>query len=301
MLHDWDKLRIFHLTAKAGSLTKAGTLLGLSQSAVSRQIAELETQMGMTLFNRHARGLVLTEQGEILAATAREMFIRLKTTEMHLLENKEHPSGMLRVNTTNSLGALWLTPMLPEFYALYPDIQITLMLSDNNNDIAQREGDIAIGVLLPRRSDIIRKPLMSVELRAYAHQSYIDKRGSANSLADLAKHDLIAFPYEVPAPSTHLNWLLETGMRPNEVRSARLMVNSFHAVRASILAGLGIGSLPDYLVGPNSGELVQQLKGVPAPKTDIFMTYPSSFRNSGRVATFRDFLLRKIAESSINK
>ena len=109
---DWDKLRIFHAAAEAGSFTHAGEALSISQSAVSRHISALERDLNVPLFHRHARGLVLTEQGELLYRTAQEVFSKLATTQILLADSRGKPSGELKVTTTRALGTGWLTPRL---------------------------------------------------------------------------------------------------------------------------------------------------------------------------------------------
>src|SRR5204863_5423976 len=131
MSMDWDKLRVFHAVAEAGSFTHAGEALNLSQSAVSRQISALEESLSVPLFHRHARGLILTEQGELLYRTAREVFAKLSMTEAMLSESREHPRGPLKVTATVAFGSTWLTPRIREFLTIYPDIQLSLLLDDN--------------------------------------------------------------------------------------------------------------------------------------------------------------------------
>src|SRR5579885_1005961 len=124
---DWDKLRVFHAVAEAGSFTHAGDTLNLSQSAVSRQISALEEALQVPLFHRHARGLILTEQGEALYQTVREVFAKLAMTEALLTESKERPTGRLKVTTTVGFGSHWLAPRLHSFPEAYPEISIRLI------------------------------------------------------------------------------------------------------------------------------------------------------------------------------
>ncbi|MFN3077851.1 MAG: LysR family transcriptional regulator, partial [Alphaproteobacteria bacterium] len=123
---DWDKLRIFHAVAVAGSFTHAGEALALSQSAVSRQIGALEESLGVALFHRHARGLILTEQGELLYRTAHDVFAKLALAESRIAESKDRPEGPLAITATVAFGSLWLTPRIREFIELYPDISVSL-------------------------------------------------------------------------------------------------------------------------------------------------------------------------------
>ena len=146
---DWDKLRIFHAAAEAGSFTKAGGSIGLSQSAVSRQVGALEGELRVPLFHRHARGLILTEQGEMLYRTARDVIQRLEQTRLKLADSREKPNGELRVTANVGLGAHWLTPRLGEFLDLYPDIQVQLNLTDDELDLSMREADVAVRLRQP--------------------------------------------------------------------------------------------------------------------------------------------------------
>ena len=117
---DWDKLRIFHAAAEAGSFTHAAEILHLSQSAISRQVSALEAEVNTKLFHRHARGLILTEQGEMLYKTAHEVLMKLETVKTQLTETREKPSGKLRITTTVGLGQGWLTEKVHEFQATTP-------------------------------------------------------------------------------------------------------------------------------------------------------------------------------------
>ncbi|MEC9403592.1 MAG: LysR family transcriptional regulator, partial [Pseudomonadota bacterium] len=141
---DWDKLRIFHAAAQAGSFTHAGDTLHMSQSAVSRQVSALEHDLGVPLFHRHARGLLLTEQGELLYRTANDVLMKLEAVQSSLTDSKEKPSGALRVTTTVGLGSTWLTSRIRSFIDLYPDVDLHLIFDDDELDLGMREADVAI-------------------------------------------------------------------------------------------------------------------------------------------------------------
>ena len=112
---DWEKVKIFRYVAQSKSFTHAGEKLNLSQSAISRQIKKLEEELRVILFHRHARGLLLTEQGETLLQYANEMFDKMSTAENNISANKEKPRGELRVTTTIGFGSVWLTTHIGEF------------------------------------------------------------------------------------------------------------------------------------------------------------------------------------------
>ncbi|HMA14321.1 MAG TPA: LysR family transcriptional regulator, partial [Kiloniellaceae bacterium] len=156
---DWDKLRIFHAVAEAGSFTHAGELLNLSQSAVSRQISALEDSLKVPLFHRHARGLILTEQGELLYRTAHEVFGKLAMTEAQLTESKDRPKGPLKITTTVAFGSHWLSARMSEFIEIYPEIECHLLLLDREVDLSMREADVAIRFSPPRQADLVQRHL----------------------------------------------------------------------------------------------------------------------------------------------
>ena len=292
---DWDKLRVFHAVAEAGSFTHAGETLNLSQSAVSRQISALEESLHVPLFHRHARGLILTEQGELLYRTAREVFAKLSMTEAMLSESKEHPKGPLKVTATVAFGATWLTPRIREFLSIYPDVRLTLLLDDNELDLSMREADIAIRMVPPRQPDLIQRHLMTVRVHLYAHKSYLEKRPAPQTVEELDQHDLIAYPPDSKAPVPNINWLLTVGDPPAE-RSPILRVNSLNAIYRAVDSGLGIASVPDYMA-ENSPDLVRVLPDLAGPRIDAYFVYAEELRHSKRIAVFRDFLVKKVAET----
>ena len=291
---DWDKLRVFHAVAEAGSFTHAGETLNLSQSAVSRQISALEENLQVPLFHRHARGLILTEQGESLNRTVREVFAKLAMTEALLTESKEKPAGRIKVTTTVGFGSSWLAPRLQKFLEMYPDVTMSLLLDDTDLDLAMREADVAIRMHAPKQPDLVQRHLMQIHWVVVAHPDYLAHAGTPARPEDLDDHKLILFGDYRP-PVADINWLAEAGRRAGSPRRALLEVNSMHAMAMAIRSGLGIGVLPDWMTGELDG-LVRLLPEMKAPKVDVFFVYPEELRNSKRVAVFRDFLLARLQE-----
>jgi DNA-binding transcriptional LysR family regulator len=291
---DWDKLRVFHAVAEAGSFTHAGDTLNLSQSAVSRQISALEETLQVPLFHRHARGLILTEQGESLNRTVREVFAKLAMTEALLTESKERPAGRLKITTTVGFGAKWLAPRLKDFLDQYPDVQVQLLLDDSDLDLAMREADVAIRMHPPKQPDLVQRHLMAIEWQVCASPDYLKRFGTPVRAEDLDNHRLVLFgDYRPPVPD--VNWIAEAGRRPGSPRRGLLEVNSLMAMILTVKAGLGIAALPDYMHPEDEG-LVRIMTDIRAPKVDVFFVYPEELRNSKRVAVFRDFLLAKLAQ-----
>ncbi len=287
---DWDKLRIFHAVADAGSLTHAGESLHLSQSAVSRQIRSLEESLNTTLFHRHARGLILTEQGELLFDATRSMNKRLEAAAARIRDSEEEVFGELKVTTTTAFGTLWLAPRLAKLYERYPDLQIDLMLEERVLDLPMREADVAIRMKEPSQADLIRKKLMSVRMRLYATESYLARNAPITKLEDLAQHRLICQnpnAFQVSAGATLVQSLLAMDIQ------RLLTVNNYFGGLQAVLADLGVGVLPDYVTEDFPG-LVRVLPDVESAEVPVFLAYPEELRQSQRIAAFRDFVQEEI-------
>ncbi len=290
---DWDKLRVFHAVAEAGSFTHAGETLNLSQSAVSRQIQALEEALAAPLFHRHARGLILTEQGETLNRTVREVFAKLAMTEALLTESRERAAGRLKVTTATGFGALWLAPRLQRFIGRHPDVTITLLLDDTELDLAMREADVAIRMHAPRQPDLIQRHIATFGWKVVASAEYLEKAGVPQRAEELDDHRLIVYGDYRP-PVEDINWLTEAGRRGGSPRRAAVEVNSLPAMLRAVRSGLGIAALPDYMED-DVADLVPMLPELKAPKVEAYFVYPEEMRHSKRVAVFRDFLVTELA------
>jgi DNA-binding transcriptional LysR family regulator len=298
MAMDWDKLRVFHAVAEAGSFTHAGESLNLSQSAVSRQISALEESLSVPLFHRHARGLILTEQGELLFKTAREVFAKLAMAEGLISESKDRPKGPLKITTTVAFGSIWLTPRIREFLDLYPEIQVSLVVDDSELDLSMREADVAIRMSPPRQPDLIQRHLVSVQVHIYATNEYLQKYGTPQRPEDLEEHRIIIYGEDARPPVPGVNWLIEVGAKSGQDRRPILTVNNTYGMLRAIMSGLGLAALPDF-VASEHGNLVRVLPEVSGPPNEAYFVYPEELRTSKRISVFRDFLLRKVAEGRL--
>ena len=293
---DWDKLRIFHSVAEAGSFTHAGDVLNLSQSAVSRQISALEESLRVPLFHRHARGLILTEQGELLYRTAHEVFGKLAMAEAQLTESKDRPRGLLKVTTTVALGSTWLAPRMTEFLEVYPEIELCLILTDLELDLSMREADIAIRLSPPRQADLIQRHLLTTHMHLYASPGYLKRYGLPRTPAEIDGHRTIVYSEDARPPVPGVNWLLELGRGNNDQREPAMTINNVYAILRAVQSGAGLGALPAFMV-QGMNDLVAVLPEIDGPQIDAYFVYPEELRHSKRIAVFRDFLLRKVAES----
>ncbi len=287
---DWDKLRIFHAVADAGSLTHAGDTLHLSQSAVSRQIRALEESLNTTLFHRHARGLILTEQGELLFDATRSMNKRLEAAAARIRDSEEEVFGELKVTTTTGFGTLWLAPRLSKLYDRYPDLKIDLMLEERVLDLPMREADVAIRMKEPSQADLIRKRLMNIRMRLYATEEYMASHGPLDVMEDISNHRLIC--QNPNAPQVSAGAVLVHNLLACEV-SSTLTVNNYFGALQAVIANVGVGVLPDYLT-EDFPQLIRVLPDVESAEVPVFLAYPEELRQSKRVAAFRDFVQEEL-------
>jgi len=294
---NWDKLRVFHAVAEAGSFTHAAGLLNLSQSAVSRQISGLEKSLQVPLFHRHARGLKLTEQGEMLYRTSRDIYAKVEMARARIGESRERPQGPLKITTSLSFGSVWLASRMKEFIRLYPDIEVSLILTDVAElDLSMREADVAIRMTPPLQADLVQRHLMGYRYHVFASTEYLKDHGMPKKPKDLDKHRIVAYGEEARPPLANLNFLLEAGLKPGSARRrAALKVNSVYGMFRAVQSGLGIAPLPEYMSHEFSS-LVEVLPELRGPRFDLYFVYPEELRRSSRIEVFRDFLLRKISD-----
>ncbi|WP_278921545.1 MULTISPECIES: LysR family transcriptional regulator [Pseudophaeobacter] len=287
---DWDKLRIFHAVADAGSLTHAGDKLNLSQSAVSRQVRALEESLNATLFHRHARGLILTEQGELLFDATKSMSMRLEAASARIRDSEEEVFGELRVTTTFGFGTLWLAPRLTKLFDKYPNLKIDLMLEERVLDLPMREADVAIRMKEPSQADLVRKRLMTVQMQLYASRKYLDRNGIPQVPEDISAHRLIC-QNQRSAQVGQAAVLVQRLMTHNP--GSLLTVNNYFGVLQGVLHDLGIGILPDY-VTEDFPDLVEVLPNDDNSGVPVYLAYPEELRHSQRVSAFRDFVQTEI-------
>ncbi len=294
---DWDKLRIFHAAAAAGSFTHAGDTLNMSQSAVSRQVSALERDLKVPLFHRHARGLVLTEQGELLFGTVAEVMSKLQTAETLLADTATKPSGPLCVGAPVGLGTVWVSQRLREFMDLYPEIRIELMLDDDQVDIAMRAADVAIWTREPEQPDLIRRPLFSAQVRPMASTKYTRRHGVPETFADLdnGTHRILSYSGLPPQLLPAISWLETAGRDEKGPREAVFKTNSVVAIKHAVMAGIGIGMVPDYLISAQDSDLVPVLTKceMEQPSLPVLFVYPEELKTSKKVQVLRDFLVAK--------
>ena len=294
MAMDWDKLKAFYSVADAGSFTRAAEKLQLSQSAISRQISALEESLNVSLFHRHARGLILTEQGELLFENVQSIFRQLSLIEGQLLDSKTRAEGPLLITVPDLIGNLWLSPLIPIFQKENPEICLSVIMEDRVLNLGMREADAALRLYKPEQQDLIQKKLGEIKLVLCASQEYLKENPTPETAEKLNEHTLIGHPAEAPAPFAKPNWHFEAaGINPAGYRNA-LFINSMPAVLESVKQGCGIAALPEPIVKKNG--LVTILQDSLSHVISLYFVYPEEHKKSKRIALLRDFLALHMAK-----
>ncbi len=291
---DWDRIRIFHLVANSGSLTEAGKALNVSQSSVSRQIQKLEQSLKTTLFHRHPRGLLLTEQGELLFKASNNLSEEINATIARINDSKDSVFGELRVTTTTGLGTLWLAPRLKRLYEKHPLIQINLMLEEKLLNLSMREADVAIRLQPPSQADLIQRKLFSTRIHFFATEDYIKKKGLPKNIDELSsKHRLICYD-----PNSNQISAAKRFIAPFLTRKdfSLLFLNNYYGIFRAVRNGLGVGTLPDYLA-VDFPELIQVLPEYQSEVVPIYIAYPQELKKSKRLTAFKEFILDELKDS----
>jgi len=292
---DWDKLKIFHTVAEASSFTKAATVLNLSQSAISRQIQSLENELKIKLFERHARGLVLTDNGKYLFQTAHEVIAKLKDVEATFSDEKDKLKGKLTVTTVVSFGTTWLTPRIKEFMDLHPEIEVELIFDDRELDLSTRQADVAIRMRRPKQLNLIQKKFVDFNYHIYGSNEYLEKNGYPKILKDLDKHKFITYGKGAPSPVYNPDWVLKLGAKEGKKRKSVMKVNSVYGLLLAVQSGVGLAALPDYITH-NIPNLTKVLPEEPGKPTETHFVYPASLKNNARLMAFRNFIFSKVSE-----
>lgn len=298
---DWKRLHTFLMVAEAGSFSRAGRELNLSQSAVSRQVSFLESELRTSLFHRNSRGLVLTEAGEDFYETVKAMGNKLSMGIARINERQEKPEGPLKITTSMAFGSAWLTSRMNLFHQLYPDISVSLLLVDNLElDLSLRQADCALRFCRQTQLSLVQRYLMKIRYHVYASQSYLDEYGTPETLEDLDNHELIVYGEDVAAPIDHINWLLTVNMANGTTREPALRVNSVYGIYRAVESGLGIAALP-YYMSERSTDLVEILPDLKGPAFEVFFVYPEELRHSRRIQVVRDFLVDQVKQDKTTR
>ncbi len=288
---DWNKLKSFYEIAICKSISKASIKLNISQSALSRQIQDLELDLNTSLFIRHQKGVRLTEQGENLFNSVNQINFSISDFEKKLMDKKTKPAGKLIISTTVGFGSTWLTPRINKFTEQYPDIEVSLLMSDEEIDLSKRMADVAVRVKKPTQGNLIFKKFVNFHNHIYGSSDYLKKFGIPRNVNDLDKHSLICFGAGLPSPISNIDWILKIGKK-NSKRKPKFRVNSIYGMSLAVEKGAGLASLPDYMVAEKPN-LVRILPNIGGPSYQTYFVYTEAFKNDRRLEVFRDFLFNE--------
>ncbi|QUS41643.1 LysR family transcriptional regulator [Tardiphaga alba] len=295
-LPDFEALAIFAKVVELQSFAAAATELTLSKATVSKAVSRLEDRLGARLFNRTSRRLALTDAGRTLAIKATQLLADGEALENEALAQSSTPRGLVRLAAPMTYGKNTIAALLPEFLARYPDVSIELHLSDAIVDLIGDGFDAAIRIAALPDSSLLARRLCPVTRHIVAAPSYLARHGRPQHPSELAAHKCLGYAYL----STPGVWQFahasgeQVSIRPNGPFS----VNNGEAALPALIAGLGIGALPDFIVGDAiaRGELETVLEDWSQTPIGIYLVTPPGGPRPARVEVLLDFLAEKIAD-----
>jgi DNA-binding transcriptional LysR family regulator len=288
---DWNKLRVFYHVARSGSFTLAAEKLNISQPALSRSIISLEDRLKTKLFQRHARGLILTKQGEILFMHAKKMLEEADKARTEIQEEETEPQGNLKIIATGGMVNHFIIKYIPEFVRRYPKIHLNIVASDNIPEFDVRGVDVAIRPQIHGQEGLIQRHLFTNHIRLYASPEYLNTYGIPKTPQDLDHHQLISFgSHDEARYFLPLNWHLTVDAPSDHVREPYIEVNTPHARLQLAESGLGIAALSKEHPGLDQANLVEVLPDLVGPVVETYYIYSTQLKDSKRVKVFGDYL-----------
>lgn len=297
---DWDKLKVFYTVAESGSFTKAALALDSSQSAISRQISGLEDMLNTSLFYRHARGLTLTEQGETLFKTTREVFSELTLVERQIKYASDEVMGPLSIMTPVAFGNTWIVPKLYEFLEKHPSVSLTIKFCDSAIDLPMSDMDVSISDVPGDGQHVISHELINFPLRIYSSREYLLGAGVPLNVSHLDHHKLVVFGESSIQPPSDPNLLLSLGRLPGMRRVPFLSINNVYTIAKVVANGTGIAVLPRD-VADLFPKLVQILPEVELPSVTLYYSYPQQLSESKVLNAFQTFISHKIQNQEAHR
>lgn len=283
-LFDWSLVRSFLAVLEKGSLLAASRDLQLSQPTIGRHVAELESQLGLVLFDRNGRGLLPTEAAYHLAESARIMQSGADQLARNVMGADLGASGTVRITASQPVSCYVLPPLLAQMRLSLPDVQVELVASNEVSNLLRREADIAVRMVQPQQASIIARRVGKVTLRACAHQDYLRRRGVPRQPSDLLAHDLIGGDRNDDTLKGFAAQGLVVGREQFAFRADDLIV-----VWQAVRAGLGVGFVSEHLIRSDSAVIpvLPKLKIQPLP---VWLAVHKEIRTSKRIRAVYDFL-----------
>ncbi len=293
-----DQLKTFYVVAQAGSFTRASEELNMDQSNVSRKIISLEVRLGIKLFKRLARGLILTKHGEILLKEVQEILLKLDSLKSKIKDSEQSYEGHLKIASTNALSSMWLMPYIAKFLSNHSESKISLLSTDKQPDLTIREADVAIRPYVHDSPSLVQDYIMTFHWRLYASPEYLERMGTPKTINDLDNHHLLSFDKKSIHPFPNANWHLLTGKEGRDARKPYFSTNSFHGLLQAAAQGVGITPFPEEPDALKETNLQPVLPDVKGPAVDIYYVYPKSLEAFRLATAFGDYLKEKIREKT---
>lgn len=293
-LPDLEALAIFAKVAETRSFARAADELKLSKPTVSKAVSRLEARLAARLFNRTSRRLALTDAGRSLAARAAAMLAEGEAAESEALSRSVTPRGLVRLAAPMSFGVRYVAPLLPDFFRLYPEISIDLSLSDAQIDIIGDGFDAAIRIAALADSSLIARRLCDMPIHLLAAPSYLKAHGRPKHPLQINEHVGLGYSYQL----TQDTWRFRK--KSGEVATVRpqgpLRVNNGEAILPSLIAGLGLGILPDFIARDalKAGQLEILLPDWSLPQSAVHWVTPPGGPSPKRVDILAEFFVRHL-------
>lgn len=289
----FDAMQMFVRVVERGSFSAVARELNLGQPAVSKQIRALEQHLGGALFARSTRHLALTDQGQRFYIHSKEILSSLDTARLSFTRGQEQIAGPLRVAAPVSFGRLCIAPLMREFLARHPQVQIDLKLNDQNEDVLKENIDIAIRIGVVKNEGLVAVSLGDSPRRVYAAPAYLQQHGTPLEPADLARHNCLGFTllehYDV--------WRFDQQDKQHRVTiKGNVTSNSSEAIREMVLSGLGISLSPQWLFAADvrQGTVSSLLEAYQPVALPISAVFSQDRRRSARTRAFVDFLRERL-------
>ena len=290
-------LQVFSQVIESGSFSRASEKLGLSTTAVSRQVADLEAHLQTRLLNRTTRRLSLTESGEAFHARCVQLLHDLEEAEQEASKAAVEPRGTLKITTSVNFGVRHLAPEIARFKAAHPDVNFDVQLSDRIVDLVEEGFDLAVRIGSTGGENIVARRIGETRIVPCASPEYLRRRGAPRTPEDLAAHD--CFTYEYVSPRGEWRYLDRDGAQQRVKFGGSVHSNNGDLLAEVAALGGGIVFEPGFIVGPDirAGRLVPLLQDYAVPAMPIYAVYPSRRHLSAKVRVFVDYLVERFAGS----
>lgn len=288
---DWSLIQSFLAALEQGSLLGAARTLNASQPTIGRHIAELETQLGVVLFERTGRGLLPTETALRLAESARAMEVGADQLARSVSGAEAGVSGTVRITASQPVACMLLPPLLARMRLALPDVQVELVASNEVTNLLRREADIALRMVQPTQASLVAKRIGKVTLGTYAHRDYLRRRGTPRQPPDLMHHDVVGNDRQ----GDIARGFAAMGF-PVERQQFALRTDDLIAYWQVVRSGLGIGFVADYMARTDP-DLVAVLPMLKLPELPIWLTVHREIRTSQRIRAVYDFLAKAVPDA----